>query len=111
MPLGAQQKESSQNEKGYWIEELPKPLPIDFDQTPLGDQHFGTGGHGAELASDFDLFALGRLGEPLLETSNLLTALVSLLEFRLSFAKAQEKFSAISVSDGTKNSLVPFYCQ
>lgn len=69
-------------------------LAVDFDQAPVGDQHFGAGSHGTELAGDFDLFTLGRLGEPLLETSNLLTALLPLLKFRFAFAKAQVNISA-----------------
>lgn len=61
-------------------------LPVDFDQVPLGDQHFGAGGHRPQLAGDFDLFRLRRLGETLLETGDLPTAFLPRLEFRLSFA-------------------------
>jgi hypothetical protein len=70
-------------------------LAVDFDQAPVGNEHFGAGGHRPQLAGDFDLFALGRLAEPLLETTHLLTALLTRLEFRFSFAKSQGEFSAI----------------
>ncbi len=68
-------------------------LAVDFDQAPVGDQHFGARGHGAEFTSDLDFFRLGGLGKPLLESSDLLTALLTGFEFRFSFAKSQEKVS------------------
>jgi hypothetical protein len=70
-------------------------LAVGLNQTPAGDENLRAWRHFAELAGDLDLFALGGLAETLLETSDLLAALLPSLEFRFALAKSQGKLSAI----------------
>ena len=72
------------------------PLPIHRRQAPIGDHDFRAGRHVADLAGDFDLLALGGLGQALLEMREFLAALAAALDFFLAFADGHEEEVGVS---------------
>ena len=65
-------------------------LAADFDQLPFGDQLLGTWRHFAELADDFQLFGLSRLGKLGFQLGQLGVALATATKFTFAFTGSHE---------------------